>query len=214
MDTLLASEIGRRAALKLDPGTAVVAPAVWSGLAEHHMSFGGTLTLDFATFHALLRCLCRSLVRQGFRRIVLLNGHGGNEAALNVLVGELTQELDTPLATITYWRAAAQEFAMILERQKTVRHACEAETSMVMRLVPELVDHSSLGIAKGPTAPEFNDAVGEGAYRWRSFAARTDTGVIGDASAASPQKGERLLEAASRRIAEMVANPAFWELAR
>src|SRR3954452_24742605 len=60
VDTLLAGEIGRRAARALaDRVPVVVAPTVWSGLAEHHMSFGGTITLDLATFHALLRCVCR-----------------------------------------------------------------------------------------------------------------------------------------------------------
>jgi len=67
----------------------VVAPTVWSGLSEHHMPFGGTFTLDFATFKSLIECLCRSLLRLGFRRVLLLNGHGGNVAALRVVVDEL-----------------------------------------------------------------------------------------------------------------------------
>jgi creatinine amidohydrolase len=215
VDTLLASEIARRAARALAASVpVVVAPAVWSGLAEHHMSFGGTITLDLATFHAILRCVCRSLLRQGFRRVLLLNGHGGNEAALNVIVGELTLELDAPIATVTYWKAAAKPFAEILERQKTVRHACEAETSMMLALVPDLVDIGRLAEAKGPSFPEFDQVVGEGAYRWRSFAARTESGVIGDASLASAAKGERLLDAAATCIAEMIALEAFWTLPR
>jgi creatinine amidohydrolase len=213
VDTLLAGEIGRRAARALaDRVPVVVAPTVWSGLAEHHMSFGGTITLDLATFHAVLRCVCRSLLRHGFRRILLLNGHGGNEAALTVIVGELTLEFDAPIATVTYWKAAAKAFADILERQKTVRHACEAETSMMLALAPDLVDTGRLSEAKGPSHPEFDQVVGEGAFRWRSFAARTETGVIGDATLASAAKGERLLQAAATSIAEMIALEAFWAL--
>src|SRR4051812_23307387 len=78
VDTLLAGEVARRAAVKIAATQSVlVTPTVWCGLAEHHMSFGGTLTLDFETFQALLRCICHSLIRQGFRKILLLNGHGG-----------------------------------------------------------------------------------------------------------------------------------------
>src|SRR4051794_39892679 len=62
VDTLLVTEIAERAALQLSTSMPVlVAPCVWHGLAEHHMSFGGTFTLDFVTFLAVLRCLCRSL---------------------------------------------------------------------------------------------------------------------------------------------------------
>jgi creatinine amidohydrolase len=189
-----------------------VTPPVCHGLAEHHLSLGGTLTLDFQTFYAVLRCVVRSLVKQGFRRVLLLNGHGGNIAALNVAVGELTREFDIPLATITYWRIVEKEYAAILERQTTVQHACEAETSMVLALVPELVDMSRLGEAKGPTEPELADVVDEEVYRWRSFASRTATGVIGDAALASADKGERLLRAAAEAVAKAVMTQGLWTL--
>src|SRR6185312_10138857 len=140
VDSLLVGEIARRAARHAAATTPiVVTPTVWSGLAEHHMSLGGTLSLDFPTFLALLRCLCRSLVRQNFRRILLLNGHGGNIAALTVVANEIAVELDAPIATATYWHLARDPFARILDHQTTVRHACEAETSMMLALAPELV---------------------------------------------------------------------------
>jgi creatinine amidohydrolase len=215
VDTLLCTEIGRRAARRAsETSPTVVTPPVWHGLAEHHLSLGGTLTLDFQTFYAVLRCVVRSLVKQGFRRVLLLNGHGGNIAALNVAVGELTREFDIPLATITYWRIVEKEYAAILERQATVLHACEAETSMVLALVPELVDMSRLGEAKGPTSPELADVVDDEVYRWRSFASRTATGVIGDAALASADKGERLLRAAAEAVAKAVMTQELWTLPR
>ena len=162
----------------------------------------------------LVRALVRSLVKQGFRRVLLINGHGGNIAALSFAVGELTREFDIPLATITYWRVVEKEFAQILEHQTTVQHACEAETSMVLALVPELVDMSRLSEAKGPTAPELADVVDDSVYRWRSFASRTATGVIGDAALASADKGERLLRAAAEAVAKAVTTPELWSLPR
>ena len=109
------------------------------------MDFCGTLTLDFETFHALLKNLCRSIRHHGFQRIFLLNGHGGNIAALNVICSELVRELDgLRVIAGTYWTLpeVAQKFAEILEVQQNVRHAGEAETSMMLALEPELVDQA------------------------------------------------------------------------
>ena len=174
VDSLLCTAVAERAAARLAAQApprrpAVVAPTVWSGLSEHHMPFGGTITLDFTTFAALLRCVCRSLQRHGFRRILLLNGHGGNEAALRVVVEQLSADGEVALATATYWHLAAEPFRAHLERQSGVRHACEAETSMVMALRPELADQSRFAEAR--TAEDESGAAG--AYRWQSFAERT-----------------------------------------
>ena len=141
VDCLLVSEIANRTAAqasKVIP--TLVTPVVWTGLAEHHMSMGATISLDFDEFFSVLRAICRSLTRHGFRNILLLNGHGGNIAALTVIVNELAPELDAPIATTTYWLLAQPAFSKILEKQANVRHACEAETSMVLALKPDLVD--------------------------------------------------------------------------
>jgi len=214
VDALLASEVSRRAARKVAAGVPViVAPTVWSGLAEHHMSLGGTLSLDFETFFGLMRCLCRSLVRHGFRRILLLNGHGGNITALNVVVNELAVELQVPLATASYWMLAKEGFAAVLDRQTTVRHACEAETSMLLALAPELVDMARAADVVGSTEPEIAQVAGTDAvYRWRSFKARTRHGVIGDPRTATADKGERLLEAAAVAVATVCRNEEFWTI--
>jgi creatinine amidohydrolase len=214
VDALIVNEIAIRAARQALAATPiVVSPTVWCGLAEHHMSLGGTLSLDFATFSSLLRGICRSLVRQGFRRVLLLNGHGGNIAALTVIVNELAVELAAPIATATYWHLARAEFADILEHQTTVRHACEAETSMVLALAPELVDRSLISQAVGPTSREVAEVAGtDAAHRWRSFKSRTDHGAIGDPRSASASKGEQLLSAAAGAVAKLVMNGEFWEL--
>ncbi len=100
------------------------------------MAFGGTFTLSLSTYHALLRDLCRSILGAGFRRIVLVNSHGGNIAALSALAVELTRELDAAIATVTYFVEAADAVAGILEDQANVMHACEGETAMMMALAP------------------------------------------------------------------------------
>ena len=77
-DARLASEVAQRTARQItDRAPVIVTPPVWTGLAEHHMSLGGTITLDFDAFSRLLCGIVGSLARHGFRRILLLNGHGG-----------------------------------------------------------------------------------------------------------------------------------------
>jgi hypothetical protein len=69
----------------------------------------------------------------------VLNGHGGNIAALETIITELTIDLRLPLAGGTYWQIAADSIRKILEHQGQVLHACEAETSMLQALSPETV---------------------------------------------------------------------------
>ncbi|MFB7600764.1 creatininase family protein [Streptomyces sp. NPDC056160] len=98
VDDLLVAEVCRRTAhLAAAHTRVVVAPSVWAGLAEHHVPFGGTVTLSLDTYHALLCDLCRSVLRAGFSRILIVNGHAGNMTALNAISNELTVELGTSM---------------------------------------------------------------------------------------------------------------------
>jgi creatinine amidohydrolase len=209
VDTMLATEAAVRTARLLNPSPgAVVAPAVPWGLSEHHMRFGGTLTLGLATYHALLRDICRSIMRAGFERIAVVNGHGGNISALSAVVNELATELPGTIAVTTYLTAAADEIADILEHQNGVMHACEGETSMMLATHPRLVVADRLVDAYGPDCLLQSDTVP--VYLWRSFDEITATGVAGDARAATAGKGERLLAACSQRLAELLADERTW----
>ena len=211
VDARLAAEVAIRAAARIAEGRpVVVAPTLWCGLAEHHMAFGATITLDFATFHALIRCVCDSIVRHGFRRLALLNGHGGNIKALDVIAGELQRELEVRVVSATYWTVSsvAKAFREILEMQPGVAHACEAETSMMLALEPGLVDREEMARVDGGTR---NLSVSGGVYRWRGFEEMTESGVIGFPAAASAEKGERLLAAAAEGVAEALAREEMWQ---
>ncbi len=211
VDIICANGVAQRVARRMAAAgqAVVVMPCVWTGLAEHHVAFGGTVTLDFATFSAVLKGVVRSAARAGFKRVMLLNGHGGNAEAVAVVGGECQAEFGIAVAAGTYWHLAGDAFAPILERQSNVLHACEAETSMVMALLPEAVRTDRLPEAHGPhsTRPEGQPAA---MIRRRSFKDMTPSGVIGDARSASAAKGEALLEAAAERIADELASPRLW----
>jgi creatinine amidohydrolase len=174
------------------------------------MSFGGTVTLPFATFSALISDICRSLVRHGFRRIVLLNGHGGNDYGLKVVCDELAPELDAAIIQTTYWHGAAGPIAALLERQKILMHACEAETSMMMAVRGDLIDSARFAMAESERTPELSEIVGPGLYRWRSLAARAVTGVVGFPTAASADKGRRLIDGIAEELAQKFGNEEIW----
>ena len=214
VDARLVTEAAMRTARKLDAKgfPVLVTPTIWTGFSEHHMELGGTITIDFATFHGLVRGVVRSLVRHGFRRICLLNGHGGNIAPLTVVVSELTVELHVPLVTLCYFEMAPEAMREILEHQTSTLHACESETSMMMATEPGLVRRDRLAEAVGPDhdRPEIEAIVGPRIFRWQALNARARNGVIGAGWAATPEKGERLLEAQSTAIAEALGNDALW----
>jgi creatinine amidohydrolase len=214
VDSRLGEEVAVRSARKVVARgeVAVVLPVLWTGLSEHHMSFSGTVTLDFAAFSAVVEGVVRSVLRDGFRRVVLLNAHGGNENALRTITDDLTPKLRVPIVQFTYWYAAAVAIAKILETQGGLQHACEAETSMMMVARPELVAEDRIPLAKVNMTPDISDVVGGGVYRWRAIGARSASGVIGNPDAASREKGERLFDAISDALADKLCNAELWRL--
>ena len=208
VDSRLAGEVCAHAAAIVRPQSHVlVLPTLWISLAEHHMSFAGTLTLDMPTFTDVLRCIVRSLQRQGFGRILLVNGHGGNIAALKVIVDALSQELELPLAAVTYWMLAAPAFTAILEGQTNLRHACEAETSMMMAVDPERIDFPAVASAR-PPAEGFDEP--SGVYRYRAISHWSADGVVGTPHLATAEKGKRLLAAAAEALSIRLLDGSIW----
>jgi creatinine amidohydrolase len=210
VDSMLGETVAARTAEKIAArGMAVVVlPVLWTGLSEHHMSFGGTITLDNAAFAALVEGVVRSVLRHGFGKIVLLNAHGGNENALRSITDDLTPKLGVPIVQFTYWYAAAVAIAKILETQGGLSHACEAETSMMMAVRPELVAEDRIPLAKSNTTGD----IAAGVYRWRSIGSRSTSGVIGNPEAATRDKGERLFDAISTAVADKLCDKDLWDL--
>lgn len=179
----------------------VVAPTLFVGMAEHHMAHGGTLTLDIPTYRAVLLCLLQSMERAGFADVLIVNGHGGNVSALNAFLPDFARETALSIRVTTYFELAQPVFAPLLEDQNGVLHACEVETSMMMVLAPGSVREPRLAEAFGardglPGRPTVS--------RHRSFREMTETGVIGDARRATPEKGQACLDACADALAGLL----------
>ena len=214
VDSQLGEQVALRTARLLDARgqKVLVLPMLWAGVSEHHMSFGGTITLDLPTYSAVIEGIIKSVIRHGFRRVVLLNGHGGNENALRCITDELTPKYRIPIVEFTYWYAAAEAIEAILETQKGLQHACEAETSMMMAVRPELVAEARIPLAKANRTPDVSDIAGGGVYRWRTIGAMSSSGVVGNPEAASAAKGVRLFDAVAGTLADKLGNPELWAL--
>jgi creatinine amidohydrolase len=209
VDSLLCEGVCRRAAETAAPSSpVVVAPTLWCGMAEHHMAFGGTFTFDLATYRDVLASLVNSIERHGFKRLLIVNGHGGNIAALAAILPDLQRQRSLKIRTTTYFELAQPAMPAILEDQDGVRHACEAETSMMLALAPELVRGEALKAAHGP-AHVHRRPLALGQYR--SFRDFTPSGVVGDARRASRQKGEKLLAACAAALAAALKDPHTWD---
>ncbi|MEM9097339.1 MAG: creatininase family protein [Pseudomonadota bacterium] len=210
-DTRLGHEVAIRAAcLAYDTRPTIVTPVVWSGLSEHHIPYGGTLLVSHGTFRAILRDLVTTLLRNGFKDILISNSHGGNENAMRQIVDELTTELPATLVATTYPFEAGDAFNAILEDQPMIDHACEAETSMMLAVEPELVDISDLAGVATEMKPELWQ-VGRAAHRFRSMTHGTANGVSGNPTRATAEKGEKLLNLAAQALADLIVDPTTWE---
>src|SRR5262249_32623223 len=89
-DSLLLGEVVRRAASLL--GDRVLwTPLMWLGTSHHHLDFAGTLSATPRAYLDLLADLLENLLNHGFRRLVLLNGHGGNIVPASQVVFEVRQ---------------------------------------------------------------------------------------------------------------------------
>ncbi|WP_293800830.1 creatininase family protein [uncultured Bosea sp.] len=201
VDTILCGGVCKAAAEQASDVDVVVAPTLWCGMAEHHMAFGGTFTFDIPTYRAVLLAFLKSIERHGFHRVLIVNGHGGNIAALTAFLPDFARETRLHVEATTYFLLAQDAFPPLLEDQKGVQHACEVETSMMMVLAPGSVREPRLAEAFGardglPGRPTVS--------RHRSFREVTETGVIGDARRATPAKGQACLDACADALAGLL----------
>ena len=209
VDTFLCEAVckaGAELAVKDQP--VVVAPTLWCGMAEHHMAYGGTFTFDIPTYKAVLLAFLKSIERHGFKRVFIVNGHGGNIAALNSFLPDFARETGLHLYATTYFELSSSDLAQFLEDQKRVHHACEVETSMMMVVAPATVKRERLGEAFGMLNGDPRKAFP--AARFHSFKDLTPSGVVGDARRANAQKGEKLLDVCSQGLATTLKNKEMW----
>lgn len=198
-DTVLVTAIAEEVERKL-PDRVLLLPTQWLGASEHHLPFGGTITATLPTYEAMLMETLRPLLHDGFGRVMLLNGHGGNIDPLQVALRRLDREFPGSILTgAAYWDLAAKELAACCTGPRTTMgHACELETSMMLALRPDLVRTDQTEDDPDPT-PEPVKSI----FWARDFGRRTDHGAVGYPSYATAEKGRRMIDAAAAAVAEV-----------
>ncbi|MBX7106692.1 MAG: creatininase family protein [Gemmataceae bacterium] len=205
-DSLLLGEVVRRVSERFRE-TALFAPLTWLGNSHHHLDFPGTLSADPRVYLDLLRGLANQFLGFGFRRIVFLNGHGGNIVPGKQAIFELRQEhrerKDLLLLFATYW-----ETAVVPEdgtfQQREMGHACEWETSMILRLAPQLVGDYQSAVDL-PAEGEF-----QATPRAWTTKDRTSIGHIGAPRLATAEKGERLFATFADGVERLLNDVRGW----
>lgn len=207
-DSYLLGEVTRRASDAL-ADRVLFAPLQWLGNSDHHIDFPGTLSARPRTYLDLLNGLADDFLTHGFKRLVFLNGHGGNITPGKQAVFELRQRersrSDLLLLFATYWDFAKPWETRSDLVQRQMGHACEFETSMMQRIVPHLVKD----VANLQTV-DFGFAF-EPAYRGWITKERTVPGHIGSPQLATPEKGEHLFQAFSAGVVKFLESVIAWD---
>jgi len=144
--------IAKKAAESVKDFPVLVLPPVWTGYSPHHMSFQGAVTLSFQTFVEVLTEIAGSIHDHGFKKILFLNGHGGNSPAVSVLRNKLLDEGGFPVVGMDYFTlpGVVSFLKQICETDKgAIGHSGEVETSLQLFLQPELVDKKSIKWVQG-----------------------------------------------------------------
>ena len=183
----------------------IVAPPITYGCSEHYMGFPGTISLRTETLKLLVKDVCRSIIRHGFRRIIVLNGHGGNFAPLQIAIRELKGEVNAVIALVNWWDLVADVIRGVRE-SKVMHHADEVETSVALALGQRVMMDKAVDFVPEPFSDYYTlDLVSPPpklmVFGW--LKRKGAGGVVGEASKASREKGEIIVETAVSRIIDL-----------
>jgi creatinine amidohydrolase len=183
------------------PGEVLQLPTLWFGASHHHLRFGATLSAHVDTHVQMLCDLLTPLLEDGWQRLLVLNGHGGNVDTMQTALRRLQPRFrDRVLAAASYWDLAAAEMAERAEGpRKSMGHACEMETAMMLALRPDLVRRDQI-----QDDPPREDSALHGVYLAEDMRQRTDHGAVGYPERATAEKGKAMLAAAVERTADVV----------
>jgi creatinine amidohydrolase len=199
VDLSQALEIALEASRRAADFPLLVAPEVPFGFTHYNGGFVGTITLQLETFVALMSDIGLGIHRNGFERIIFLNGHGGNHHPLKSIAIKLAEH-DVFSLALSHWDLMRDELASWSDRDSGIGHAGEWETSLQLHLRPDLVDRS-LQVAESWVPSVADRFVGVANFPERQR--ETPHGVMGDPTVASSEKGARYLELVAERLVEV-----------
>lgn len=209
VDSRLAETVVLKAAQRAaESVNVVVAPTLYFGASSYWMPYAGTMSLELPTYLEVISQLAGSLIHHGFRKILLVNGHGGNNDPLKLAARMIADRTGVAIATTSYWYLAQEKFANIrdVETGSIPGHACDFETSMMMAVRPELVKHER--IVDYPTKSRgsyFSKILPyEPKVTRPQHILKNDLGLEGNPIGGTREKGERFLEIAVNELHDFI----------
>lgn len=201
-DSMLLGEVWRRAHEKLGD-TVLSLPLQWLGNSDHHLDFPGTISAPPRMYLDMLGGLIDNLVFHGFHKILLINGHGGNDVPGRQAIFEARQRYrqrnDLRFVFTTYWGLGGQPWQRDSSfKQREMGHACEWETSMILRIAPQLV-----GDYRAAPEVSFDQAYKPAHLGWITKD-RSAIGHIGSPHLATAEKGEILFDVFSQDLVRLL----------
>ena len=173
-------------------------PPLCYGKSNEHWHFPGTITLSSTTLMATLMDVGSSLYRAGFRKLVFINGHGGQPQVLEMVARDLHQQYEGfcvfPLFVWSVPNIAAS--LLTPKEQELGIHAGDAETSLLLSLLPEQVRMDVAATEYPSNLPDETSLLSmEGAlpFAWTTRDL-SKSGVLGDPTVATKEKGDRILD--------------------
>jgi creatinine amidohydrolase len=199
-DTVLVTGVAEGVEARL-PREVVLLPTLWLGASGHHLRYGATLSVEVDIHVDVLCEMLTPLLEDGYQRLLVLNGHGGNIDTMHMALRRLQPRFrERVLSAASYWDLAAAELAALAQGpRKVMGHACEFETSMMLALRPELVRRDQIA-----DDPPRDDAALRGLFLADDMHQKTDHGAVGYPSLATAEKGRAFLNAAVERTVEVV----------
>lgn len=191
----------RALARSVDREDAVVLPTLPVGVSEHHRQFHGTLWVTDRTFERFVRETLSSVASHGVRKAVVVNGHGGNDAAIRRAARSLRQDGTAFAAPWNWWESVDDLTEELFEEGGG--HADAAETSVLWHVAGDLVREDALEEAAAGASDSWGKRV-HGASVGVDTLDFSESGAVGDPTQASPEAGQRLFERASAELDALV----------
>jgi creatinine amidohydrolase len=197
------------------PDKMLVLPPVWYGYTGHVMDFPGTINTHYETFIHQVVDITRSLAYHGFKRILLLNGHGSNMPNLDLAARRTNLETDADCILAAWWSLLTvdKEFLPRWRQSKFpggCAHACELETSLYLYLDgdnvrKDKIKSGEISFNKENSPFNYVDLFGAGPASIISWTSSyTDTGVLGEAELATAEKGKQAYDEAVKQLVRFV----------
>lgn len=215
-DTLLAQAVALGAASKA--ADVIVMPSPWYGFSAHHMRFPGSVTLRAETLIAVCEDIVAAVVKHGFRRILIVNGHGGNGGVIDVLASTLGHKHygAARIVTLTYFALARDAIAALRKSASGgMGHACEFETAMMLTVKPAVVHMERAATTYPDPGSNYltTDLLGGQAVRvYHDFSDLSPTGTLGDPSLATPEAGEAFMAASVEALRAFIEDFRGWAI--